>query len=80
VTALVLALDPEVVVIGGWAAGLADVVPPLSAELRRLCLRMPRVELSALGADGVALGALRVALDRAESRLFSVAHTGAARA
>ncbi|WP_439677573.1 ROK family transcriptional regulator [Embleya sp. MST-111070] len=80
VTALVLALDPEIVVIGGWAAGLADAVPPLTAELERLCLRMPRVELSALGADGVALGAVRVALDRAEHRLFAVEHTGSARA
>ena len=80
VTALVLALDPEIVVIGGWAAGLDGVVPPLTAELRRLCLRMPRVELSALGADGVALGALRVALDRVEHRLFEVEHSGSARA
>ncbi|MEU0937089.1 MULTISPECIES: ROK family transcriptional regulator [unclassified Embleya] len=80
VTALVLALDPEIVVIGGWAAGLADAVPPLTTELRRLCLRMPRVELSALGADGVALGAVRVALDRVEHRLFAVEHTGSARA
>jgi predicted NBD/HSP70 family sugar kinase len=80
VTALVLALDPEIVVIGGWAAGLAGAVPPLTAELERLCLRMPRVELSALGADGVALGALRTALDRVEHRLFAVEHTGSARA
>ncbi|WP_436772584.1 ROK family protein [Yinghuangia sp. YIM S09857] len=78
ITALVLTLDPEIVVVGGWAAGLDDVVEPLRSELARFCLRLPRVELSALGADGISLGALRVALDRAEERLFAVGHDGAA--
>jgi predicted NBD/HSP70 family sugar kinase len=79
ITALVLALDPEIVVVGGWAAGLGDAVGPLRTQLARFCLRLPRVELSALGPDGVALGALRTALDRAEHRLFGAAHEGAAR-
>lgn len=42
VAALVLALDPEVVVIGGWAAGLDGVLEPLRKELARYCLRTPR--------------------------------------
>lgn len=39
VAALVLALDPELVVIGGWAAGLDGVLQPLRDELARFCLR-----------------------------------------
>ncbi|MCX2970168.1 ROK family protein [Streptomyces sp. TRM70308] len=73
VAALVLALDPELVVIGGWAAGLDGVLEPLRRELERYCLRPPRVELSVLGEAAVATGALRVALDHVEERLFSLA-------
>ncbi|TDC75765.1 ROK family protein [Streptomyces hainanensis] len=72
VTALVLALDPELVVIGGWAAGLDGMVQPLRTELARYCLRTPRVVASALGGTAVATGALRVALDRVEEELFAV--------
>ncbi|SCK51850.1 Sugar kinase of the NBD/HSP70 family, may contain an N-terminal HTH domain [Streptomyces sp. WMMB 714] len=72
VAALVLALDPELVVIGGWASGLDDVLEPLRGELERYCLRPPRVELSVLGEAAVATGALRLALDQVESELFSV--------
>ena len=72
VAALVLALDPELVVIGGWASGLDDVLEPLRSELERYCLRPPRVALSVLGESAAATGALRLALDRVESELFSV--------
>ncbi|WP_062216064.1 ROK family protein [Streptomyces sp. NBRC 109706] len=73
VTALVLALDPELVVVGGWATGLEAVVEPLRRELDRLCLRPPRVVASALGAAAVPTGAVRLALDRLEAELFTVA-------
>ncbi|MDT0347386.1 ROK family transcriptional regulator [Streptomyces litchfieldiae] len=72
VAALVLALDPELVVIGGWAAGLDGVVEPVRRELARYCLRTPRVVASALGGAAVATGALRLALDRVEAELFAV--------
>jgi predicted NBD/HSP70 family sugar kinase len=72
VTALVLALDPELVVIGGWAAGLDDVLTSLRRELRMYCLWTPRIELSALGEEAVATGTLRLALDRVEEELFAV--------
>ncbi|MEV1011361.1 ROK family transcriptional regulator [Streptomyces sp. NPDC049881] len=72
VAALVLALDPELVVIGGWAAGLDWVVEPLRARLERYCLRTPRVVASVLGAAAVPLGALRLALDRVEEELFAL--------
>ncbi|MFJ9413232.1 ROK family transcriptional regulator [Streptomyces sp. NPDC101227] len=75
VAALVLALDPELVVIGGWAAGLAGVLEPLRAELARYCLRPPQVALSELGEAAVATGALRLALDHVEGELFAVEGT-----
>ncbi|AXG76682.1 ROK family protein [Streptomyces paludis] len=79
VAALVLALDPELVVIGGWAAGLDGVLDPLRRELSRFCLRPPRVTLSLLGEAAVATGALRLALDHVEERLFTVEGTAPAR-
>ncbi|MFI1727689.1 ROK family transcriptional regulator [Streptomyces acidicola] len=79
VATLVLALDPEVVVIGGWAAGLDGVLDPLRGELARCCLRPPRVTLSKLGAAAVATGALRLALDHVEEELFAVESTVTAR-
>ncbi|MEU8781270.1 ROK family transcriptional regulator [Streptomyces sp. NPDC048637] len=75
VAALVLALDPELVVIGGWAAGLAGVLEPLRGELARYCLRPPQVALSQLGEAAVATGALRLALDHVEGELFAVEGT-----
>ncbi|QNP62152.1 ROK family transcriptional regulator [Streptomyces genisteinicus] len=79
VAALVLALDPELVVIGGWAAGLDGVLAPLRTELSRYCLRPPQVTLSMLGEAAVATGALRVALDHVEEQLFAVEGTATAR-
>ncbi|MEV4334970.1 ROK family transcriptional regulator [Streptomyces sp. NPDC049597] len=79
VAALVLALDPELVVIGGWAAGLDGVLEPLREELSRYCLRPPRVTLSLLGEAAVATGALRLALDHVEEQLFAVEGTVTAR-
>ncbi|WP_405657159.1 ROK family transcriptional regulator [Streptomyces sp. RK9] len=79
VAALVLALDPELVVVGGWAAGLDGVLEPLHQELARYCLRPPRVTLSMLGEAAVATGALRLALDHVEEELFAVEGTVTAR-
>ncbi|MDH6114691.1 putative NBD/HSP70 family sugar kinase [Kitasatospora sp. MAP12-15] len=72
VAALVVAIDPQLVVIGGWAAGLDGVLDPLREQLAQYCLRAPEVTLSALGEDVVALGALRLALDQVEEQLFAV--------
>ncbi|GAA0473762.1 ROK family protein [Streptomyces sp. NPDC046215] len=79
VAALVLALDPELVVVGGWAAGLRGVLEPLRAELARYCLRPPKVAQSLLGDSAVATGALRLALDHVEEQLFAVESTVTAR-
>ncbi|GHB78019.1 transcriptional regulator [Streptomyces cirratus] len=79
VAALVLAMDPELVVVGGWAAGIDGVLEPLRRELERYCLRPPKVELSLLGEAAVATGALRLALDHVEEELFAVEKTVTAR-
>ncbi|MDB1089418.1 ROK family protein [Streptomyces sp. ACA25] len=77
VAALVLALDPELVVVGGWAAGLDGLLEPLRRELRLYCLRTPRIALSELGGAAVATGALRLALDHVEQQLYTVEGAGA---
>ncbi|WP_433063010.1 ROK family protein [Dactylosporangium sp. CS-033363] len=70
--ALVLALDPQVVVYGGGFSRSADLVlEPLQRELAKLCLRVPDVRASTLGADSVALGALKLALNEVDRRLFT---------
>ncbi len=70
--ALVLTLDPQVVVLGGGFSRSADLIlDPLRHELQRLCLRMPEVRASTLGADSVALGALKLSLNEVDVRLFS---------
>lgn len=70
--ALVLTLDPQVVIYGGGFSRSADIVlEPLSRELSRLCLRVPEVRASTLGADSVALGAIRLALNEVDERLFN---------
>ncbi|MBG0563803.1 ROK family transcriptional regulator [Actinoplanes aureus] len=70
--ALVLTLDPQVVVFGGGFSRSADLVlDPLRREIERLCLRMPEVRASTLGADSVALGALKLSLNEVDQRLFS---------
>jgi predicted NBD/HSP70 family sugar kinase len=70
--ALVLTLDPQVVIFGGGFSRSADLVlDPLRRQLEKLCLRVPEVRASTLGADGVALGALRLALDEVDQRLFT---------
>ncbi|MEV6110276.1 ROK family transcriptional regulator [Streptomyces sp. NPDC051940] len=70
--ALVLAVDPELVVLGGGLsrAGvlLAD---PLRRRLRELCLFPVRVAVSELGVEAVALGAVRLAMDEVEKELFA---------
>jgi predicted NBD/HSP70 family sugar kinase len=69
--ALVLTLDPQIVVVGGGYSRSADILlEPLERELQRLCLRVPEIRASTLGDEGVALGALRLALDEVDLRLF----------
>jgi predicted NBD/HSP70 family sugar kinase len=71
--ALVLTLDPQMVVLGGGFSRSADVLLDLlRSELDKQCFRTPEVLASQLGEESVALGAVRLALDDAEMRLFGV--------
>lgn len=71
---LAVLLDPEVIVIGGGAAGAADVLlDPLEQELGALTPRTPRLVASALAERGVLLGAVRAALDDVRPRLLDLA-------
>lgn len=72
IAAMVLTVDPELVVVGGGYAPAGDVLlDPLRSHLEELCLCVPRVEASELGDRSVALGAVRLALDHVEQQLFS---------
>lgn len=73
VAATALAVDPEMIVVGGPLVRAGDL---LVAELRRrvepLCLSPVSIVASQLGDESVALGAVRLALDRIEEDLFRV--------
>lgn len=72
VAALVLTLDPQIVVYGGGFSRSADLVlDPLRRELAKHCLRVPELRASTLSDEGVALGALRLALDQVDNILLS---------
>jgi predicted NBD/HSP70 family sugar kinase len=72
--AVVLTLNPRYLVIGGAAAALAGEV--LTASIRRhlgpMCLVLPEVRASSLGAEAVVTGAIRMSLDAIEESLFSI--------
>ncbi|MCZ4125724.1 ROK family transcriptional regulator [Streptomyces sp. H39-S7] len=69
-SALILTLDPELVVVGGGLSRSGDlIVEPLRREIDRWCLRTPEIRISSFGDEGVVLGAIRLALDHIESTL-----------
>ncbi|MET0234600.1 MAG: ROK family protein [Kibdelosporangium sp.] len=69
-SALVLTLDPQLVVLGGGFSRSADMLlEPLRRELDRWCIRTPEIRVSSLGDTGVAVGAVRLALDHVEQVL-----------
>ncbi|MFB6721156.1 ROK family protein [Kribbella sp. NPDC056345] len=70
---LALAVDPEVVVLGGgMSRGGAIIAEPFRRELARLALVPIDVITSTMGADSVALGAARMALDTVLADLLAV--------
>jgi hypothetical protein len=59
------------VIIGGGVSRAGEsLLAPLERRIRELVPVPPRVVLSELGDEGVALGALRLALKSVEERLF----------
>ncbi|MER5423371.1 ROK family protein [Streptosporangium roseum] len=74
--AMVLTLDPELVVLGGGFSRSADVLlPALNRALEPHCLRLPDIRPSTLGEECVALGGACLALDHVDEWLFSLEGT-----
>ena len=71
-------VNPEVVVIGGGVARAGEVLlAPLRDRLQRMVRRPPRLAASPLAERGPLLGAIRLALDEFEPRLWRVSPTRA---
>jgi predicted NBD/HSP70 family sugar kinase len=74
IAAMASTIDPELVVIGGRAARGGEVLTaPIERRLGTLCMRAPRVALSVLDDEAVALGAVRTAIDYVEREIFKLA-------
>ncbi|WP_328808964.1 ROK family protein [Nonomuraea montanisoli] len=72
-SALVLTVDPDLLVIGGGKARAGEVLlAPLRRHLAELCLRAPEVVTSTFGEESVALGAVRLALDHVEREVLNL--------
>lgn len=70
--AVVSVVDPEALVLGGSMSEYADLLlPMLTDELALLCLRVPEVRASTVGADAAALGAVCLAIERLDTALFA---------
>ena len=70
---LALAVDPELIVLGGgMSRGGAIIAEPFRRELAKLSLVPIDVVSSTMGADSVALGAARMALDAVIAELLAV--------
>ncbi|MEV4180455.1 ROK family transcriptional regulator [Streptosporangium canum] len=70
--AMVLTLDPELVILGGGFSRSADVLlPALRRALEPHCLRVPEIRPSTLGEECVALGAACLAVDQVDTYFFS---------
>ncbi|MEV1239526.1 ROK family transcriptional regulator [Nonomuraea sp. NPDC049750] len=72
-SALVLTVDPDLLVIGGGYSRAGDVLlGPLRRHLAELCLSAPEVVASTFGDESVALGAVRLALDHVEGEVLGL--------
>ncbi|MEU7006490.1 ROK family transcriptional regulator [Streptomyces sp. NPDC046332] len=71
IAALILAVDPELVVLAGGISPLADaLVPSLNEQLDHITQHVPPVTTSTLGDAVVARGAVRIALDAVNRELL----------
>ncbi len=76
IAAAVVVLNPSTVIVGGGLSRAgARLLDPLSSRVAELVPVAPRVVLSALGEEAVALGAARMALQNVEESLFAELRT-----
>jgi len=79
IATIVPIIDPELVILGGGIGRNGDLLlEPIERELRALSPLMPRLEVSALGQDAELTGAVALALDAAQDRLFARSPKGSA--
>lgn len=72
IASIVPVIDPELVILGGGIGRNAELLlEPIGRELRAMSPFAPRVEISPLGTDAVVDGAVWMALQAAQERLFS---------
>ena len=77
--AMVLAVDPELVVIGGTSAADGDVfLDHVGEVLPRRCPTVPAIVTSSLGGDAVGLGGVRLCLDRIDASLAAAVRSAEA--
>ncbi|MBE3010647.1 ROK family protein [Microbispora sp. NEAU-D428] len=70
--AMVLAVAPQMIVIGGGVARAGTVVlDPIRRHLAEVCYEVPPLAVSALGEDAVNIGAVEAARDHVREQLFS---------
>jgi predicted NBD/HSP70 family sugar kinase len=72
IAAVVPVVDPELVILGGGIGHNGDLLlAPVVSELHALSPFAPRVDVSALGEDAAVVGAVAMALEAAQDRLFA---------
>lgn len=70
--AMVLAVDPQLIVLGGALAGAGPaVLEAVREQLTGICYEVPPLTLSALSAGAVAVGGVEAARDLVRGRLFA---------
>ncbi len=74
IAAAAIVVDPRTVIVGGGLSRAGEMLlRPLERELAELVPIPPQVVLSDLGEEAVALGAVRLAVQTVEDRLFGIA-------
>jgi len=77
VVAMSLAVDPELIVLGGGISRGGDIIlDAIRAHIDDLHPHAPRVVLSTLGDESVAMGAVRIALDAIDAQLLASVQEG----
>lgn len=70
VAAIVIVLDPEVVVVASNSGQAEDLVPQIQARLAGRIIHVPRIESATYGDDAVLVGAAELAADRARGPVY----------